>query len=53
MEDFTLNFGIVNALDKMPPFVSSFVRMGLGYIRYVDPRMRRFELTLSASFDTT
>jgi hypothetical protein len=47
---FSLDFGIVNVLDKPPPFVSSFVMVGPGYSRYGDPRMRRFELTLSASF---
>jgi iron complex outermembrane recepter protein len=46
----TVDFGIVNALDKAPPRESAFVFGSPGYSRYGDPRRRRFELGLSFHF---
>ena len=44
LEDLTLDFGVINALDNAPPRESSMVFAGPGYSRYGDPRQRRFEL---------
>jgi outer membrane receptor protein involved in Fe transport len=46
----TVDFGVVNVLDKAPPREFSAVFGGPGYSRYGDPRQRRFELGLSAHF---
>ena len=48
--DLTVNFGIINVLDKSPPRESILVTLGPGYNRYGDPRQRRFELGLSFRF---
>jgi outer membrane receptor protein involved in Fe transport len=50
IDEITLDFGIVNALDEAPPRVRYSFTSGPGYSRYADPRMRRFELGLSCRF---
>jgi hypothetical protein len=45
-----LDFGVINLLDKAPPWESSLAFLGPGYSRYGDPRQRRFELVLSGHF---
>ena len=50
LSDLTVDLGVINALDKAPPRESSFIDAGSGYSRYGDPRMRRFELSVSAHF---
>ncbi len=46
----TLEAGIVNLLDRAPPFEANLSFFGSRYSLYGDPRGRRFELALSASF---
>ena len=50
LDEVTLALGLINVLDKAPPRVSFLLDGGPGYSRYGDPRMRRFELTLSCHF---
>jgi hypothetical protein len=51
IDSLSLDFGIVNVLDKVPPRESSYVSgFGPSYSRYGDARMRRFELGLSCHF---
>jgi hypothetical protein len=50
LADLTLDLGVVNVLDKAPPREHYYLTFGPGYSRYGDPRMRRFELVLSARF---
>lgn len=46
----TVDFGVINALDKAPPRESAIVFGSPGYSRYGDPRRRRFELGVSVHF---
>jgi outer membrane receptor protein involved in Fe transport len=48
--EVALDFGIVNVLDQAPPFQFSGLNSGPQISLYGDPRGRRFELGLSASF---
>lgn len=49
--DVTLEFGIINALDRAPPRETAFgFGSAVGQSRYGDPRQRRFELVLSSRF---
>jgi outer membrane receptor protein involved in Fe transport len=50
LSNLTVDLGVINVLDKAPPRESSFIDAGPGYRRYGDPRMRRFELSVSAHF---
>jgi iron complex outermembrane recepter protein len=51
VDSLSLDFGVVNVLDKAPPRESSYVSgRGPSYSRYGDARMRRFELGLSCHF---
>jgi iron complex outermembrane recepter protein len=50
VDDLSVNFGVVNVLDKAPPRENEFIFRGPGYSRYGDPRQRRFELGLSSHF---
>jgi outer membrane receptor protein involved in Fe transport len=50
LRDLKLDLGVSNVLDTAPPRVVSLTSLGQGYSPYGDPRRRRFELTLSASF---
>jgi outer membrane receptor protein involved in Fe transport len=51
LDNLTLDFGIINALDKAPPRESTFVTLrGPSYSRYGDARQRRFELGISFHF---
>jgi outer membrane receptor protein involved in Fe transport len=47
----TVDFGVINVLDKAPPRESVAINLTLpGYSRYGDARQRRFELGLSLHF---
>jgi hypothetical protein len=53
--DLAIDFGIINALDRSPPRVSSLITaqtidVAPAYSLYGDPRQRRFELALSGHF---
>jgi outer membrane receptor protein involved in Fe transport len=52
LSELTLEAGLVNALDKEPPRVSSalIVEPASAYSLYGDPRQRRYSLVLSARF---
>ena len=51
VDSLTLDFGVVNVLDKAPPRESSYLSVrGPSYSRYGDARMRRFELGVSCHF---
>ena len=52
--ELVLDLGIVNALDKEPPressYFSAIAENAQGFSPYGDPRLRRFELVLTARF---
>lgn len=50
LRDMKLDFGVSNVLDTAPPRLIVVANLGAGYSPYGDPRQRRFELVLSASF---
>lgn len=45
-----ISLGVQNLFDRSPPIIADPDLSSFGYSTYGDPRRRRFELTLSASF---